>query len=292
MELRQLKYFVAVAEEEHFLNASRKMLVSQPALSQQIKLLEDELGVDLFVKAKRQIYRKVELTEEGKMFFIDAKKILQLCDKAKTSIQNRILSQKALKLGVYHMLTEQRLLDTLALFSKNFPDIDVSIVELPSFLNVQEAVLDESLDFGITVLPLHHKDLDYISLKKSLMSVIMHKNNPLSSIEKLQLHQLHQERWVEITASFHPIIEEIEKLCIKAGFNRRPHIVQEVSSLDVMAQLVNMGKGIAFIPSFYDIQNLPNIVNKTLDDTFIKFEQCLVFRKNKYHKMVETLLNG
>ena len=65
MELRQLRYFVTVAEELQFLSASRKLLVSQPALSQQIKLLESELGADLFISAKRHIYRKVELTTKS-----------------------------------------------------------------------------------------------------------------------------------------------------------------------------------------------------------------------------------
>jgi DNA-binding transcriptional LysR family regulator len=77
MEFRQLKYFVTIAEEMQFLNASKRLFISQPALSQQIKLLETELGIDLFIKSKRQIYRKVELTEEGKLFLKDAKKILQ-----------------------------------------------------------------------------------------------------------------------------------------------------------------------------------------------------------------------
>ena len=289
MELRQLKYFVAVAEELQFSSASHKLLVSQPALSQQIKLLEMELGVDLFIKVQRQIYRKVVLTQEGEVFLKDAQKILQLCDKAKNQVQNRVFSKKTLKLGTYRMLVEQRILGVLALFSENFPDLDVQIVELPTFLNVQEALLDETIDFGISVLPLHYKELDAILLKKSELSVILPKNHALAREEKLTLAQLHQERWIEINASFHPIFEEVEKLCIKAGFNRRPHIVQEVSSLEIMAQLVGMGKGIAFVPSFFDTSTISNIVNKPLDNTPIVFEQCLVFQTDKFKEISKVL---
>lgn len=163
MELRQLKYFVTVAEELQFSSASRKLLVSQPALSQQIKLLEEELGVDLFIKIKRQIYRKVELTEYN----------------------NR--------------------------------------------------------------------------------------------------------RIAHYFASVHPVFEAVEKMCIKAGFNRRPHIIQEVSSLDIMAQLVGMGKGIALVPSFFDTSAVSNIVNKPLEDTLIEFEQCLVFRADRFSEMSAVL---
>lgn len=290
MELRQLRYFVTVAEESQFLSASRKLLVSQPALSQQIKLLESELGIDLFIKAKRHIYRKVELTQEGAAFLKDAQKILQLCDKAKKDIKSRAFSKKILKLGTYRMLIGQRILDTLDLFSKKFPDIDIEIVELPTFLNVQEALLDETIDFGISVLPLHYKELDHILLKKSELKVILAQNHPLAQQATLKLEQLSQERWIEITASFHPIFEEVEKLCIKAGFNRRPNIVQEVSSLEIMAQLVAMGKGIAFVPSFFDTSNIPNIVNKSLENVVITFEQCLVFKADKFKEAF--LLSG
>ncbi len=292
MELRQLKYFVAVAEDLQFVSASRKLLVSQPALSQQIKLLEEELGVDLFIKAKRQIYRKVELTEEGKMFLKDAQQILKLCNKAKEQLKNVALLQKSFKLGTYRMLTEQRILDTLALFSQNFPDWDIKIVELPTFLSVQEALLDESIDFGISVLPIKYQtELDYISLKKSQFRIILSQNHPLANEEKISLKDLHHERWIEIDASVHPILEEVERHCIKAGFNRRPNIIQEVSSLEIMAQLVGMGKGIAFVPSFFDTHNITNIVNKPLDNTLIEFEQCLVFKADKF-KELKTVFGG
>ncbi len=289
MELRQLKYFVTVAEDLQFLSASRRLLVSQPALSQQIRLLEDELGVDLFIKIKRQIYRKVELTETGKLFLKDAQKIIQLCNKAKERIKDVAATKKSLKLGTYRMLTGQLILDTLALFSTNFPEIDITIVELPTFLSVQEALLDETIDFGISVLPINYKGLDYISLKKSQLSVILPKNHPLAYEDKLTLSALHAERWIEIDASVHPIFEAVEKMCIKAGFNRRPHIIQEVSSLDIMAQLVGMGKGIALVPSFFDTSAVSNIVNKPLEDTLIEFEQCLVFRADRFGEMIGVL---
>lgn len=289
MELRQLRYFVAVAEELQFLSASRKLLVSQPALSQQIKLLEHELGVDLFTKTKRNIYRKVELTQEGEAFLKDAQKILHLCDKAKKDIKSRNSTNKIIKLGTYRLLTGKRILETLTLFSDNFPDLDVQIVELPTFLNVQEALLDGTIDFGISVLPLHYKELDYYLIKKSVLNVILSNNHPLAQQEKLTLEQLSQEKWIEIISSFHPIFEDVEKLCLKAGFNRRPNIVQEVSSLEVMAQLVGMSKGIAFVPSFFDTSVIPNIVNKPVDNMPISFEQCLVFRIDTYKELVNIL---
>lgn len=280
MELRQLKYFVAVAEERQFLAASQRMFVSQPALSQQIKLLEEELGVELFVKTQRQIYRKVVLTEAGEGFLKDAKKILQLCDKAKENAKNTVKQSHTLKLGTYRMLVGRRIMDTLAMLAERFPSYDIKIVELPTHLSVQEAVVDETIDVGISVMPLKYPHLKATTLKKSQLTVIMPQNHPLASSEKLTLSALRQEKWIEIDAAVHPIFEEIERLCLEAGFNRRPNIVQEVSSLEVMAQLVALGKGIAFVPSFFETSSVAGLVNKPLNDASIEFEQCLVYRHN------------
>jgi DNA-binding transcriptional LysR family regulator len=289
MELRQLRYFVAVAEEGQYLAASKKLLISQPALSQQINLLERELGIDLFIKNQRKVYRKVALTEGGKIFLKDAQHILRLCDKAKETIKSSGMNRQLLRLGTYRMLVSPRILETLKLFSAVLPDTDVKIVELPTHLSVQEALLDETIDFGISVLPLHYPQLDSIILKKSRLNVILPHHHPLATAESLTLSALQEEKWIEIDPSVHPIFDLIEKLCIKAGFNRRPHIVQEVSSLDVMVQLVSMGKGIAFVPSFYETHAVSDIVNRPLNDTAIEFEQCLVFKKDSFNDIINAL---
>jgi DNA-binding transcriptional LysR family regulator len=288
MEFRQLKYFVTVAEEMQFLGASKKLYISQPALSQQIKLLENELGVDLFVKSKRQIYRKVELTEEGKTFLKDAKKILSLCEKAKNDIAKSNHKKQGIKLGTYRMLIGKRIIETVELFANNFPDLDIILEELPTFLNVQEAVYEDEIDIGISVLPLQYKNLDYIILKKSELHVILPKQHRLAKNKSISLPQLKNEKWIEITSSFHPIINEVESLCLNSGFSRLKNIVQEVSSLEVMAQLVGLKKGIAFVPSFFDTKSIKNIVNRPLDAP-ITFEQCLIYKKDKMSYFIEAL---
>lgn len=289
MELRQLRYFITVADETQFVAASRKLLISQPALSQQIKLLEQELGIDLFIKAKRHIYRKVELTQEGALFLKDAKQIIALADKAKQDVMNRTASRQRIKLGIYRLLIWHRVTDTLDLISKTLPELDIEIVELPTFINVQEALLNEEIDFGISVLPLRYKELDYIELKKSKLNVILPASHPLALKKTLFLKDFKQEKWIEITTSLHPVFEEIELLCKAAGFTRKKQIVQEVSSLEVLAQLVSKGKGLAFVPTFFDSSFLPTLVNRKVKDFDLDFIQCLVFRKKRHKQIVSKL---
>ncbi len=264
MELRQLKYFIGVAEELHFGKAAEKLFVSQPALSQQIHLLEDEIGVELFNRHKRTQFRKVELTEAGIVFLGEAKLIIQNCEKALENARKVGLQQKILKLGVYRMMLRSRIVDVIKVFTENFPDIEIKIVELPTFLAVQDALCEESIDLGITLLPLKSSSLVATPFKTGYLKVMLSENHPLSGMENLQLEQLKNEKWIEINKSIHTIFEDIEQMCKKAGLNREPFIVQEVSSIELLGGLVSLGVGIAFVPSFYDASRVQGVVCKDL----------------------------
>jgi len=264
VELRQLKYFIGVAEELHFGKAAEKLFVSQPALSQQIHLLEDEIGVELFNRHKRTQFRKVELTEAGIVFLGEAKLIIQNCEKALENARKVGLQQKILKLGVYRMMLRSRIVDVIKVFTENFPDIEIKIVELPTFLAVQDALCEESIDLGITLLPLKSSSLVATPFKTGYLKVMLSENHPLSGMENLQLEQLKNEKWIEINKSIHTIFEDIEQMCKKAGLNREPFIVQEVSSIELLGGLVSLGVGIAFVPSFYDASRVQGVVCKDL----------------------------
>jgi DNA-binding transcriptional LysR family regulator len=264
MELRQLKYFVGVADELHFGRASEKLYVSQPALSQQIHLLEDEIGIELFSRVKRTQQRKVELTEAGSVFLIEAKNILQLADKAIETARRIGLQQKVIKLGVYRMMIRTRILEIIRIFSENFPDIELKLVELPTFLAVQDGLFDETIDIGITLLPLKYNQLTETPFKTGYLKVMLSENHPLAKEENLRLEQLKNEKWIEINKSIHTVFEDIERMCKNAGFSRESFIVQEVSSIELLGGLVSLGVGIAFVPSFYDASRVQGVVCKEI----------------------------
>ncbi len=264
MELRQLRYFVGVADELHFGRAAEKLFVSQPALSQQIHLLEDEIGVELFGRAKRTQLRKVELTEAGTVFLVEARKILQMAEKAIETARKIGIQQKIIKLGVYRMMLRSRVVEILRVFAQNFPDIEIKLVELPTFLAVQDALFDETIDLGITMLPLKYNQLTETPFKTGYMKVMLSESHPLASENSLKLDQLKNEKWIEINKSIHTIFEDIERMCKNAGFNRESFIVQEVSSIELLGGLVSLGIGIAFVPSFYDATRVQGVVCKEL----------------------------
>lgn len=295
MELRQLRYFVGVAEELHFGRAAEKIFVSQPALSQQIQLLEDEIGIELFSRAKRTQLRRVELTEAGSVFLIEAKNILQLSEKAIETARRIGLRQKIVKLGVYRMMLRNRILEIIKIFAENFPEIEIKIVELPTFLAVQDAIFDETIELGITLLPLKYNQLTETPFKTGYLKVMLSENHPLAKEENLKLEQLKNEKWIEINKSIHTVFEDIERMCKNAGFNRESFIVQEVSSIELLGGLVSLGVGIAFVPSFYDASRVQGVICKELVNndntpyTKVAIKQAICYKTSTSTPMIQAL---
>lgn len=281
MEIRQLIYFITIASEKQFVKAASKLFVSQSALSQQIAHLELELGVDLFNKAKRKKNRVVELTEVGAIFLKDAKKIVELAQKAKEKAANFQQSKSEVKLGSYRMIHNQRVIDTIDLLSSRYPDALFKLEEYDTHLDVQEAILSGNIDFGISVGPLISNELDSLPLLNSELRILMYESHPLAQKESLDLSELRTEDWVEIKAEVHPIYQVIEAFCKKAGFERTGKIVQEVSSLELMCHFVGLKKGIAFVPSFFDTSAFPNVVKKRVKGEQLIFDQCVVFLRGR-----------
>lgn len=264
MELRQLKYFVGVAEELHFGRAAQRLFISQPALSQQVKQLEQEIGVELFVGIRRTRQHRVELTEAGTVFLVEARRILQLSAQAVENARRIGLRQTTVRLGVYKMMIRDRIVEIVKLFAGHFPDTELKIMEFPTFLAVQDALLDETIELGATLLPLQAPQLAASSFRAGTLQVILARDHPLAARPVLTLDELKGEKWIEINKSLHTVFEEIEQMCRRAGFSREPFIVQEVSSIELLGGLVGLGIGIAFVPTFFDAGRVPGVVAKAL----------------------------
>ncbi len=288
MELRQLKYFVTIAKEKQFVKAAKLLNLSQSAISQQLHLLEEEIGVELFDKQKRKVNRIVELTKEGKAFLKDAQNILDLSDAALAKLKKVQHQKKFLRLGIYRMIHNQRVIDTLDFLGTQFPNHEIKIEEFETHIAVQESLNKDFIDFGITVKPVIFEKLDYIPLKVSELKVLLYKGHPLESKETLELKNLKNEFWIEINQNVHPIYEEIENYCNAAGFKRESQIVQKISSLDLLCHFVSQKKGIAFVPSFLDTSTFPNIIVKRIETNPLKFEQCLAYSKKRNY-LFETV---
>ncbi len=275
MEFRQLKYFVEVAEKQHFGRAAEQLFISQPALSQQIRLLEENLGVELLDISARKNYRKVKLTAAGEYFMAEAKKLLLQAGKLEESTKQMARRQQVLRLGVYKALLKERIVEFMEDFGRSNPYTEISIREYDNYLEVQDALLDREIDKGLTLYPIIHPALKYEVLKTGGLSLILSKNHPMAFRQVAVKQLLETEKWIELSRKVHPVYKEIEDRCHALGIQRQ--IIQEVSSLNLLISLVGLNNGIGFAPSLFDFSSEPNIVVKLLENTvFSDIEICHV----------------
>lgn len=261
MELRQLRYFVGVAQELHFGQAAKKLFVTQSALSQQIKLLESELGTELFVGIKRTKWHKVELTQAGALFLTDAQRILHLSEEAIRNVQQLTTKQQVIRLGVFKFILAERIMGMLELFSAHFPALKIKLIELANTVQVQEWVANDQLDLGLTVLPLVCGGLSATYYAEADYTILMNRNHPLASQRGVRLEQIQHEKWVDVGRDAGVFFVQAEEICRLANFSRTDNIVQQVPSFDLLKSLVRLGKGIAFIPASLDLQQEPILLS-------------------------------
>jgi DNA-binding transcriptional LysR family regulator len=289
MELRQLKYFVGVAEELHFGNAARKLFISQPALSQQVKSLEAELGVELFVRIKRTTSHKVELTQAGEAFLSDAKRILSLADKAVRDVRQAGAKQQAVTLGVFKLILPERIMGILE------PAVEIKLVELPNPIQVQTSVSNGEIDLGLCVLPLIKEGLTANQYTQADYTILMNRNNHLANRSAVTLAELKDEKWIDHGPEAGLFYSQLEEVCRQAGFHRESNIAHYVPSFDLLKSMVRSNKGIAFIPASLDLQHDPNLISMPIvnpDGSPFKnivIQHVLIFRTEQSTPLVQAL---
>ena len=292
MEFRQLRYFAEVAATGHYGRAAQQLCVSQPALSQQIQLLERELGVELFDQQQRTRQRRVVLTEAGTVFLAEAQRLLQVSREAVEAVRRVGAQAKTVELGYYQLLRPDRLVGIVQRFGASFPDVQFHLHELPSFRAVQDALVAGRLDLGLTLLPLLHPELAARPFGQGGLAVALPTAHPLATADEVPLEALAHEKWVEISRALHPVYDDIEHLCQQAGFSRRGHIVQEVSSLELLSNLVRLGIGVAFVPSFFDLSQVPGVVARPLrvPGAGVVLTQCVAYRSAGAGPLLQALV--
>lgn len=151
MDLRHLRYFLAVAQEGHFGRAAEKLNIVPPALSMQIKALEEELGGPLFIRTSR----KVELTEAGKLLQTEAQRTLEQAEHARLTVQRSMRGETGLvRVGFAgNAVFSGKLTEDLRAFRQAYPDAELVVCEIAPLLQA-DAILSGQLDIGYT--PDHH----------------------------------------------------------------------------------------------------------------------------------------
>lgn len=288
MELRHLRYFIAVAEELHFGRAAQALGISQPPLSQQIQALEQEIGARLFERTNR----RVELSEAGRLFLAEARLVLAQVDKAADVARRAQLGQLGeLKIGFTSSAPfNSSIPQAIFAFRQAFPAVHLALQEMSS-KEVAEALVDESVQVGIMrPLPLP-ESLVAVELFREPLVAIIRADHPLAvgSEEGLQLSALAAEPFVFFPRSYGSgLYAQLINLARQAGFS--PLITQEAGEAMTIIGLVAAGLGVTVLPASYQRMRIDGVVYRTLLDAEANTAVWLVQRRDQHSPMAKAFV--
>jgi DNA-binding transcriptional LysR family regulator len=245
MELRHLRYFVAVGEEQHYGRAARRLRVAQPALSRQIQDLEEEVGFKLF----ERLPRGVKLSAAGKLFLEDARRILQEVNKA-AERAGRIARGHSgtLRLGFAENASWRGVVpDSFRRFREKQPAAELQLQPAAS-LEQLEAIRSGRLDAGfVNFMPKTDPELDQLLVAIQRVELAAPKRHPLTRLKKIRLRDLTDAPFVWFPRRESPAFyDRLMHECYRGGL-KSPRIVQEGLNEATILSLVSTGLGVGWV---------------------------------------------
>jgi DNA-binding transcriptional LysR family regulator len=283
MELRHLRYLVAVAEELHFGRAAIRLHISQPPLSQQIRQLEEELGVKLFERTKRE----VRLTEAGKRIVNEAQQVLSQVDHF-TKVASRAGEGSIGNLSVAGPGgVNEILVDTLRVFAQRYPGVHIELQFMNTGLQI-EALREGRIQAGFLNLPVNDSSLSLETVRRWPLWVALPKRHPLSRLSRVPLTALADQQFVLFARRGSPgLHDSLTTICRNAGFSL--NVVHEVDNMIASLTLVTAGLGVAFCSP--NMQKLwPGVTFRPIKDVVPPLEYAVAYRRDSRSPVLDSFL--
>ncbi len=286
MELRHLHYFIAVAEELHFSRAAERLCISQPPLSQQIRDLEDELGVKLFERTKRH----VQLTEAGKVFLERSYLVLAQLEQAIEATQRIGRGEVGrLAIGFVDSATYTLLPDILRVFREQFPAIELRLHELTTAQQIH-ALHQNQIDVGVVRSAITEPGLSTECVLQESLVLALPQTHLLSAQVKVSVSTLADESFILFPAKLGPVFyEQIIQICQQAGF--RPKVAQEAVQMQTIIGLVAAGLGIAFFPASLQNFHRSGVIYRPLQEQTPQTGLYLAWRQHDSSPVIRAFLS-
>lgn len=285
IELRHLRYFMAVAAELHFGRAAERLHMAQPPLSQQIRQLEAELGFQLFHRTKRSVV----LTEAGQVFLEDCQRIFRQLEQAiATGRQVSRGEMGQLVIGFVSSAAYSVLPDILRSFRLQVPGVSLELHELTTDQQLQW-LRERRLDIGFVRSPIEESGCNLMTILQEPLVVALPEHHALRHQPQVSLQSLIGESFILFPRPLAPgLYDQIISLCQQAKFS--PNVVQEAIQMQTIVSLVAAEIGIAIVP--ISLQNLQRtgVIYKPLQEPTPKAEIALMWRQNERSPLVQRLL--
>lgn len=276
MELRQLEYFMAVCKELHFTRAAEKLNIAQPTLSQQIKSLEDEVGMPLFDR----IGKKTALTEAGKILLTHSQRVFHEIEQAQSALRDLNGLQKG-KLTIGSLITcvNYLLPPAVIKFKQRYPNIELSVLGLRTE-EIKKGLLENELDLGIAFLPVEDEELEAIPLFTEELSLAVSFDHPLANLKEVEMKKLEHVPMILLPDNYF-LRRLIDSYSAKLGITLKP--IMEMSPMESLVQMVSEGLGATILPTPYlNFLNNRQIVTIKMINPTPHREIGFIYRKNKF----------
>lgn len=285
MELRQLRYFVAVAEELSFSRAAKRINVSQPPLSRQVSSLERELGVRLLERN----YHSVSLTAAGAVFLDQARDVLRSLENAASTTQRAAQGETgSLVLGFGGSAAYAFMPAILRTFRKRYPAVKVSLDQL-ALIDQISALHSRRIDIGFVLLPFEDRSIAYESMMRDRLVVAVPSDHPLAQSPSVRLKELKAFDFVGFSRSgrfgYH---SHTLDLCRRAGFV--PRIVKETAPMVSVIGLVASGLGISIVPSMAQRLHISDARYVPIKDSYAYMDFAFAWNKENSSPVLRAFL--
>ncbi|MFE5286891.1 LysR substrate-binding domain-containing protein [Nocardia sp. NPDC056611] len=276
--LRQLRYFIAVAEELHFGRAAERLRIAQPALSQRIRKLESELGARLLDRDSR----RVELTEAGQILLVEARDLIARWERAKTLVDKAHRGEvDALRVGVPPELAGRVLAAMLTAFENR--QVLVDLQELTTAEQVR-LLGERELDAGLLQYPAETPGLESGPGVETPLGVVLPRDSPLAQRTSLTLADLSGHGLVIFPRAAAPgLYDATLRTCWEHGFH--PTSVQHAVNPEFVLGMVLSGRGVAFDTGLV-AQKEPRVVWRPLPEGTLSWRLALTWPAAAPHPLV------
>lgn len=292
LELRHLKYAIAVAQKQGFTNAAAYLEIDQGFLSRQIKLLEKKIGFQLFDRNQRPL----KLTNAGNEFLQAAHQIINQFERA-IELGQRLSrgEQGRINIGINTSIANSKLPEILKAFHHKFPDVELVLQELASYDQI-EKLRTQQLDLGFFHLHnLHnikseHDDiLTFMPILQESLVIVLPENHRFVRHSKISLAALANEQFILPPDNLlYNLRDQINRLCTEAGF--RPKVRQEAAWISTVLSLVAGGIGISVLPA--NVQNLQRsgVVYRSIQGESLVLQIVAVWRTDNVSVILKNFL--
>lgn len=292
LDLRQLRYFVAVADTLSFTRAAQQLHISQPPLSQQIRALEKLLGVRLFDRNRR----RVALSEAGRAFLLEARKTLQQAETARRTAERAAAGQIGRLRLAYpgSVAFHPTLPESVLRFTRAYPEVQL---ELHEMFTVEQfaALLEETIDVGFVRAPPRdaptRRRVRFEVLDQEPLLLAVPANHRLANRARVRFRDVTGESFVAQPRRYSVTVHDtLARLAGKAGSQLR--IRQEALQLSSLLSLVAAGIGLAVVPASLRAVGLPGIAFVPLADAEATMPVAIAWRKGDGAPVLQRFLEG